>query len=151
MFANFKLGRDIELRDLREHYDAVVLATGAAKGRKLEIPGEDLENSVSAADFVPWYRAHLDFVDLNPDFSFDTAVVIGAGNVALDLVRILVVDPTELESTDIADHALTALKQSKIRTVIVCGRRGPEHAAFTAPELRSLLKIKNAGVLIDSM
>jgi ferredoxin--NADP+ reductase len=150
LFANIELGKDISLKDLREQYDAVVLATGTAKGRKLGIPGEDLANSLSAAEFVPWYNAAPDFRTLNPDLSSDTAVVIGAGNVALDVARILAIEPTELEATDIADHALIALKQSNIRTVIVCGRRGPEHATFTAPELRSLSKLQNTDVLIDS-
>jgi ferredoxin--NADP+ reductase len=149
LFANVEVGKDVSVKDLKEQYDAVVLATGAAKGRRLGIPGEELENSISAADFVPWYNAHPDYADLNLDLSCDTAIVIGAGNVAMDVARILAIDPTELDSTDIADHALLALKQSKIRTVIVCGRRGPEHAAFTALELRDLLKLINTDVYID--
>jgi ferredoxin--NADP+ reductase len=150
LFANVELGKDVYLKDLREQYDAVVLATGAAKGRKLGIPGENLPNSISAADFVPWYNAHPNFVDLEVDFSCDTAVVIGVGNVALDVARILAIDPTALDRTDIADHALNKLKQSNIRKVIICGRRGPEHAAFTAPELRNLLKLESTDVYIDS-
>jgi ferredoxin--NADP+ reductase len=150
LFANVEVGKDISLKDLREQYDAVVLATGASKGRKLGIPGEDLPSSISAADFVPWYNAHPDFVDLDVDLSCDTAVVIGAGNVAMDVARILAIDPKELDPTDIADHALKKLKQSNIRRVIICGRRGPEHAAFTAPELRDLPKLENTNVYIDS-
>jgi ferredoxin--NADP+ reductase len=150
LFANVEVGKDVSLKDLRDQYDAVVLATGASKGRKLGIPGEDLPNSISAADFVPWYNAHPDYVDLEVDLSSDTAVVIGAGNVAIDVARILAIDPTELDPTDIADHALNKLKQSNIRTVIICGRRGPEHAAFTAPELRDLPKLENTDVYIDS-
>jgi ferredoxin--NADP+ reductase len=150
LFANVEVGKDVSLKDLRDQYDAVVLATGASKGRKLGIPGEDLSNSLSAADFVPWYNAHPDYVDLEIDLSSDTAVVIGAGNVAMDVARILAIDPTELDPTDIADHALIKLKQSNIRTVIICGRRGPEHAAFTAPELRDLPKLENTDVYIDS-
>ena len=149
LFANVEVGKDVSVKDLKEQYDAVVLATGAAKGRSLGIPGEDLANSISAADFVPWYNAHPDYVDLNVNLSSDTAIVIGAGNVAMDVARILSIDPTELDLTDIADHALLALKQSSIRTVIICGRRGPEHAAFTAPELRDLPKLKNTDVYID--
>jgi len=149
LFANVEVGKDVSVKDLKEQYDAVVLATGATKGRRLGIPGEELVNSISAADFVPWYNAHPDYVDLNLDLSCDTAIVIGAGNVAIDVARILAIDPTELDLTDIADHALLALKQSKIRTVIVCGRRGPEHAAFTALELRDLLKLINTDVYID--
>ncbi len=149
LFANVEVGKDVSVKDLKDQYDAVVLATGATKGRSLGIPGEDLANSISAADFVPWYNAHPDYVDLNLDLSCDTAIVIGVGNVAMDVARILAIDPTELDLTDIADHALLALKQSNIRTVIICGRRGPEHAAFTAPELRDLLKLNNTDVYID--
>ena len=149
LFANVEVGKDISLKDLREQYDAVVLSTGASKGRELGIPGEELANSLSAADFVPWYNAHPDYVDLKVDLSCDTAVVIGAGNVAMDVARILAIDPTELDPTDIAAHALVKLKQSNIRTVIICGRRGPEHAAFTAPELRGLPKLENTDVYID--
>jgi ferredoxin--NADP+ reductase len=150
LFANVELGKDVLLKDLRDQYDVVVLATGASMGRKLGIPGEELKNSLSAAEFVPWYNAHPDFVDVEVDLSSDTAVVIGAGNVAMDVARILAIDPTELDPTDVAEHALIKLKQSNIRTVIICGRRGPEHAAFTAPELRDLLKLENTGVYIDS-
>jgi ferredoxin--NADP+ reductase len=150
LFANVELGKDVSLKDLRDHYDAVILATGASKGRKLGIPGENLINSLSAADFVPWYNGHPDYVNTKVDLSCDTAVVIGAGNVAMDVARILAIAPTELDPTDIADHALAKLKQSQIRTVIICGRRGPEHAAFTAPELRELPKLENTDVYIDS-
>jgi len=150
LFANVEVGKDVSLKDLRDQYDAVVLATGASRGRKLGIPGEHLTNSISAADFVPWYNSHPDYVNTEVDLSSDTAVVIGAGNVAMDVARILAIDPTELDPTDVADHALTNLKQSNIRTVIICGRRGPEHAAFTAPELRDLPKLENTDVYIDS-
>ena len=149
LFANVELGKDVSLKDLRDQYDAVVLSTGASKGRKLGIPGEELANSLSAADFVPWYNAHPDYVNTGVDLSCDTAVVIGAGNVAMDVARILAIDPTELDPTDVAEHALVKLKQSNIRTVIICGRRGPEHAAFTAPELRDLPKLENTDVYID--
>ena len=149
LFANVEVGRDVSLKDLREQYDAVVLATGASKGRKLGIPGEELANSLSAADFVPWYNAHPDYVNTEVDLSCDTAVVIGAGNVAMDVARILAIDPTELDPTDVAEHALMKLKESNIRTVIICGRRGPEHAAFTAPELRDLPKLEFTDVYID--
>jgi len=149
LFANVELGKDVSLKDLREQYDAVVLSTGASKGRKLGIPGEELPNALSAADFVPWYNAHPDYVNTEVDLSCDTAVVIGAGNVAMDVARILAIDPTELYPTDVAEHALVKLKESNVRTVIICGRRGPEHAAFTAPELRDLPKLENTDVYID--
>ena len=149
LFANVELGKDILLKDLREQYDAVVLATGSAVGRKLDIPGEDLVNVISSADFVPWYNAHPDFVNVDVDLNTDTAVIIGAGNVAMDVARMLAIDPTELDPTDTAEYALTKLKQSKVRQVYICGRRAPEHAAFTAPELRDLPKLENTDVYID--
>jgi ferredoxin--NADP+ reductase len=150
LFANVELGKDISLKDLREAYDAVVLATGSTIGRKLGIPGEELSNCISAADFVPWYNAHPDFTNVSVDLSTDTVVVIGAGNVAMDIARMLALDPSELEPTDTASHALEIFKASKVRNVYICGRRGPEHAAFTAPELRDLPKLENTDVYIDS-
>lgn len=150
LFANVEVGKDISLKDLRERYDAVVLATGSSKGRKLGIPGEELSNCISAAEFVPWYNAHPDYVDVDVDLNTDTAVVIGAGNVAMDVARLLAIDPSELAPTDTAEHALVKFKQSQIRKVIICGRRGPEHAAFTAPELRDLPKLENTDVYIDA-
>ena len=149
LFANVELGKDVSLKDLREAYDAVVLATGCSTGKKLGIRGEDLSNCLSAADFVPWYNAHPDFADVKVDLNTDTAVVIGAGNVAMDVARMLARDPAELDPTDIAEHALPVFKSSKIRKVIICGRRGPEHAAFTAPELRDLPKLECTDVFID--
>ena len=149
LFANVELGKDVLLKDLREAYDAVVLATGSTTGRKLGIKGEDLPNCLSAADFVPWYNAHPDFTDVKVDLDTDTAVVIGAGNVAMDVARMLAIDPAELDPTDTADYALAVFKSSKIRKVIICGRRGPEHAAFTAPELRDLPKLEHTDVYID--
>ena len=150
LFANVELGKDISLKDLRDQYDAVVLATGSAAGRKLGIAGEDLENVLSSADFVPWYNAHPDFTNVEVDLNTDTAVVIGAGNVAMDVARMLAINPSELDATDTAEHALVKFKQSQIRKVIICGRRGPEHAAFTAPELRDLPKLENTDVYIDA-
>ena len=149
LFANVELGKDVLLKDLREAYDAVVLATGSTTGRKLGIKGEDLPNCLSAADFVPWYNAHPDFTDVKVDLDTDTAVVIGAGNVAMDVARMLAIDPVELDPTDTAEYALAVFKSSKIRKVIICGRRGPEHAAFTAPELRDLPKLEHTDVYID--
>jgi ferredoxin--NADP+ reductase len=149
LFANVELGKDVLIKDLREAYDAVVLATGSTTGRKLGIKGEDLPNCLSAADFVPWYNAHPDFTDVKVDLDTDTAVVVGAGNVAMDVARMLAIDPAELDPTDTADYALDVFKSSKIRKVIICGRRGPEHAAFTAPELRDLPRLEHTDVYID--
>ncbi|CAN2228747.1 GltD NADPH-dependent glutamate synthase beta chain and related oxidoreductases [Candidatus Nanopelagicaceae bacterium] len=149
LFANVELGSDLTIEQLKEKYDAVVIATGSALGKKLGIPGEDLPGSMSAAIFVPWYNAHPDFKDESIDLSTDTAVVIGAGNVAMDVARMLALEPSELDPTDTADHAIDALKQSAVRNVIISARRGPEHAAFTSPELRELPKLEHTNVLME--
>ncbi|CAN2225876.1 GltD NADPH-dependent glutamate synthase beta chain and related oxidoreductases [Candidatus Nanopelagicaceae bacterium] len=149
LFANVELGSDLTIEQLKEKYDAVVIATGTALGKKLGIPGEDLPGSMSAATFVPWYNAHPDFKDESIDLSTETAVVIGAGNVAMDVARMLALEPSELDSTDTADHAINTFKESKVRTVIISARRGPEHAAFTSPELRDLPKLEHTNVVMD--
>jgi ferredoxin--NADP+ reductase len=148
LFGNIELGSDITIEQLKERYDAVVIATGSALGKKLGIPGEDLPGSMSAATFVPWYNAHPDFKDEDIDLNCDTAVVIGAGNVAMDVARMLALEPSELDPTDTADHAIDVLKKSAIRTVFISARRGPEHAAFTSPELRELPKLEHTNVEI---
>ena len=149
LFGNVEVGSDISLAELKTKYDAVILATGSSVGKKLGIPGEALSHSISAADFVPWYNGHPDFADLDLDLSSDTAIVIGAGNVAMDCARILAVDPTELESTDTANHAIAALNKSNIRKVYICARRGAEFAAFTSPELRELPELEHTNVIIS--
>jgi ferredoxin--NADP+ reductase len=149
LFANVELGSDVTIQQLKEKYDAVVIATGTALGKKLGIPGEELAGSMSAATFVPWYNAHPDFKDESVDLSCETAVVIGAGNVAMDVARMLALEPAELDPTDTADHAITELKDSSIRTVILSARRGPEHAAFTSPELRELPKLEHTNVVMN--
>jgi len=148
LFCNVELGKDISIEELTNNYDAVVIATGTNKGRKLGIPGEHLRGSLSAAEFVPWYNAHPDYVNVDVPLDTDTAVVIGAGNVALDVARMLALEPKELDCTDTANHALDDLHKSSIRTVHVFGRRGPEHAAFTSPELRELPKLEHTDVEI---
>ena len=149
LFGNVELGTDITTNDLVERYDAVVIATGTSLGRKLGIPGEELFGSLSAADFVPWYNGHPDSKDLEFSADCDTAVVVGAGNVAMDVARMLALEPTELDPTDTADHAIDVLRKSAIRKVILCARRGPEHAAFTFPELRELPKLEHTNVIIN--
>ncbi len=149
LFANVELGSDVTIEQLEEMYDAVVIATGTALGKRLGIPGEDLPGSMSAAAFVPWYNAHPDFKDEEIDLSCETAVVIGAGNVAMDVARMLALEPSELDPTDTADHAIAAFKKSAVRTVIISARRGPENAAFTSPELRELPKLEHTNVIID--
>jgi len=150
LFCNVELGKDLSLGELQEMYDAVVIATGSSRGKKLGILGEDLAGSLSAADFVPWYNAHPDYVGVDVPLDCDTAVVIGAGNVAMDVARMLALEPHELDPTDTAEHALTNLHKSSIRKVHVFGRRGPEHAAFTSPELRELPKLEHTDVHIDA-
>ena len=149
LFAHVELGKDVSIEDLKARYDAVVIATGSSLGKKLGIPGEDLPGSMSAATFVPWYNAHPDFKDESVDLSTSTAVVIGAGNVAMDVARMLALEPSELDPTDTADHAIAAFKSSAVRTVVISARRGPEHAAFTSPELRELPKLEHTNVIIE--
>jgi ferredoxin--NADP+ reductase len=149
LFGNVEIGKDIDIEELCARYDAVVMCTGSAIGKKLGIPGEDLPGSLSAAQFVPWYNGHPDFASLDVPLEGTTAVVIGAGNVAMDCARILAIDPSELDGTDTAPAALDALHKSSIRKVYIAGRRGPEHAAFTAPELRDLPKLENTDIVIS--
>lgn len=148
LFCNVELGKDLSIEELSTNYDAVIIATGMTRGKRLGIPGEDLRGSLSSAEFVPWYNGHPDYVDVDVPLDTDTAVVIGAGNVAMDVGRILAIPASELEPTDTAMHALKALRGSKIRTVHIFGRRGPEHAAFTSPELRELPKLEHTDVEI---
>ena len=149
LFANVEVGVDVTVAQLQEKYDAVIIATGSSLGKTLGIPGEDLRGSLSAAVFVPWYNAHPDFVGVDTPLDADTAVVIGAGNVAMDVARMLALEPSELDPTDTADHAIDALKKSNIRKVYITARRGPEHAAFTSPELRDLPKLEHTNVIMN--
>lgn len=149
LFANVEIGDEITVAKLQEKYDVVIIATGSSLGKKLGIPGENLPGSMSAADFVPWYNAHPDFADVDVPFDCDTAVVIGAGNVAMDVARMLALEPAELDPTDTADHAIAAFKNSAVRDVYISARRGPEHVAFTSPELRELPKLEHTDVVID--
>jgi ferredoxin--NADP+ reductase len=149
LFANVEIGSDISVAQLQEKYDAVIIATGSSHGKTLGIPGENLRGSLSAATFVPWYNSHPDFVGVDTPLDADTAVVIGAGNVAMDVARMLALEPSELDPTDTADHAIDAFKESNIRKVYISARRGPEHAAFTSPELRELPKLEHTNVIMD--
>ncbi len=137
-FGNVEVGVDISHAELMEHYSAVIYATGAQTDKSLGIPGEDLPGSWPATEFVAWYNGHPDFRDLEFDLSGKRAVVIGNGNVAADVTRILTLSADELARTDVADHALDALRESHIEEVVVLGRRGPAQAAFTSSELRDL-------------
>jgi ferredoxin--NADP+ reductase len=137
-FGNVEVGVDISHGELMSHFTAVVYATGAQADKSLEIPGEELLGSWPATEFVAWYNGHPDYRQLEFDLSVDRAVVIGNGNVAADVTRMLTLSASELERTDVADHALEALRQSRIKEVIVVGRRGPAQVAFTSAELREL-------------
>ncbi|CAA6660997.1 unnamed protein product [Spirodela intermedia] len=148
-FGNVSLGRDISLSEIREIYDIVVLAYGAESDRILNVPGENLLGIHSAREFVWWYNGHPDCNNMSPDLeNTDTAVILGQGNVALDVARILLRPTSELETTDIADHALEALYKSSIRKVCLVGRRGPVQAACTAKELREILGTKDLSIHI---
>ncbi|KAK1265425.1 hypothetical protein QJS04_geneDACA019408 [Acorus gramineus] len=143
-FGNVNLGISVSLSELREIYHVVVLAYGAESDRTLGIPGEDLAGIHSAREFVWWYNGHPDCSYMSPDLkSTDTAIVLGQGNVALDVARILLRPTTELATTDIAEHALISLQNSSIRKVCLVGRRGPVQAACTAKELREILGLKD--------
>ena len=150
LFGNVEFGTDLTHDEIRQHYDAVIYAVGAQSDRRLNIPGEDLPNSLSATEFVAWYNGHPDYVDLRPDLSGETAIVIGVGNVAMDVARILVKSADELRSTDIADHALAALAESKIKQVYIIARRGPAQAKFTNVEIREFGHLSTADVIVDS-
>jgi ferredoxin--NADP+ reductase len=148
-FGNVTYGVDIHHRELRQFYDQVVYAVGAQADRRMSIPGEDLANSFPAISFVGWYNGHPDYRELAVDLSCERAVVVGNGNVAMDVTRILVLSPDALLKTDIANHALEKLRESRIREVVVLGRRGAAQASFTTPELRELGKLEGVDVIVD--
>jgi ferredoxin--NADP+ reductase len=151
-FGNIVVGDHVAPAELAERYDAVVYAVGAQSDRALGIPGEDLPGSVAAVDFVGWYNAHPHFAEMAPDLVCSRAVVIGNGNVALDVARILVTDPDALAATDIADHALKSLHDRGVEEVLIIGRRGPLQAPFTTLELRELGDLEGLGdvdVIVD--
>lgn len=148
-FGNVTVGRDVTADELSQRYDAVVYAVGTQSDRALGIPGEDLPGSVAAVDFVGWYNAHPHFAEMEPDISSGRAVVIGNGNVAIDVARILVTDPDVLAGTDIADHALEALRKRGVSEVVIAGRRGPLQGAFTTLELRELGELEGVDVVVD--
>lgn len=148
-FGNVLVGAHVEVSELAEHYDAVIYAVGAQSDRPLNIPGENLPGSISAVDFVGWYNAHPNFAQMAPDLAGRRAVVIGNGNVALDVARILITDPGALATTDIADHALASLRPRGVEEVVVVGRRGPLQTAFTTLELRELADLEGVDVIVN--
>ncbi|MFJ9680681.1 FAD-dependent oxidoreductase [Streptomyces sp. NPDC101194] len=149
MHLGVEIGKDITADELAAHHDAVIYAVGASSDRRLGVPGEELTGSVSATAFVSWYNAHPEVAPDAIDLSAERVVVAGNGNVALDVARILVTDPSELADTDIADHALAALGTSKVREVVLLGRRGPEHAAYSASELLALTRLPGVQLVVD--
>ncbi|HEX5635200.1 MAG TPA: FAD-dependent oxidoreductase, partial [Gemmatimonadales bacterium] len=147
--GNVHVGRDVSHAELAAHYGAVIYAVGAQTDRALGIPGEHLPGSHAATEFVGWYNGHPDFRDCRFDLSQEAAAVIGVGNVAMDVCRILASRTSDLAATDLAGHALEALEESRVRTIYVLGRRGPVQAAFTNPELRELGELPDAEVILD--
>ena len=145
-FGNVEYGRHVTLEFLRRHYHQICFTTGAQTDRRLGIPGEDLPGSHPATEFVAWYNGHPEYRDRTFDLSAERVAVIGVGNVAVDVARILCRTPEELATTDIADYALEALRRSRVREVVMVGRRGPVQAAFTNPELKELGELAGADV-----
>ena len=147
-FGNIEFGRHVTLVDLSQYYHQVLFATGAQTDRRMGIPGEDLTGSHAATEFVAWYNGHPDYRSCSFDLSVERAAVVGVGNVAIDVARILVRTPDELVKTDIAAHALDALRESRIREVFLLGRRGPAQAAFTNPEVKEIGEMADADVIV---
>ncbi|HJS28466.1 MAG TPA: FAD-dependent oxidoreductase [Anaerolineales bacterium] len=145
-FGNVEFGKDLFLDDLMAHYHQIVFCTGAQTDRKLNIPGEDLEGSHPATEFVAWYNGHPDFRDSEFDLTQEAAAVVGVGNVAIDVARILSRSVDELKATDIADYALEVLSESRVKEIYLIGRRGPAQAKFTNPELKEVGNLKDADV-----
>lgn len=143
-FGLVEYGKHITIDDLKRHYHIVIFATGAQTDRKMNIPGEDLNGSHTATEFVAWYNGHPDYRDYEFDLSQEKVAIVGVGNVAVDVARILCRTEEELMETDIADYALEALKESKVKEVYLLGRRGPAQAAFTNPEVRELGNLDDA-------
>jgi len=149
-FGNVALGRDLTVDDLERHYDQWVISVGSADDRKMGIPGEALAGSHSARQIVAWYNGHPDHADDSCDLTQEHVVVIGVGNVAVDVARILTRDPDELAVTDIAGHAMAALRHSQVKTVTLVGRRGPVQAAFTSQELKELDELDGVDVIVKA-
>ncbi len=148
-FGGVELGKGITREELLERYHAVIYAMGTSDDNRLGIPGEDLLGSHAATQFVAWYNGHPHHTDHEYDLSGQRAVVIGNGNVAIDVARMLVLTPDELHATDIANHSIDVLEHSKLEEVVLLGRRGPVQAAFTNPELRELGELTRADVVVD--
>jgi ferredoxin--NADP+ reductase len=147
-FGGVALGRDVHRQDLLDRYHAVAYAMGSSTDNRLGIPGEDLPGVHGAVEFVAWYNGHPDFADQEFDLSVERAVVVGNGNVAIDVARMLVLHPDEVGVTDTADHAITGFGESAVNEVVILGRRGPVQAAFTTPELRELGELTRGDIIV---
>ncbi|MEM6528131.1 MAG: NADP oxidoreductase, partial [Chloroflexota bacterium] len=148
-YGNVEFGTDITHAEMTDRYHQIVYAVGAQTDKQLGIPGEDLAGSHAATEFVAWYNGHPDYRHLTFDLSHETAIVIGNGNVAMDVTRILASSPEELAKTDIADYALEALRESKVKRIVMLGRRGIAQAAFTNPELKEFGELEEAQVIVS--
>jgi len=148
-FGNVEIGKHVTLEELGHYYHLIAFTTGAQTDRRMGIPGEDLPGSWAATEFVAWYNGHPDYRDLEFDLSAERAVVVGNGNVATDVARMLALTRDELAQTDVADHALDVLAESNVGEIVVLGRRGPAQAAFTNPELLELGEMTDADVFVD--
>ena len=151
-FGNVKVGRDLHIADLEQHYHAIVWGIGCESDNKLGISGEDLHGVHSATEFVGWYNGHPDFRDRVFDLAHATRVaLVGNGNVSMDVARVLLKDPAALASTDIADHALEQLRKSAVREVILLGRRGPAQAAFSPKEIEEIAELPDVDVVVTEI
>jgi ferredoxin--NADP+ reductase len=148
-YGNVEFGSDVTRDMLADHYHAIIYAVGAQSDRRLDVPGEDLPGSHPATEFVAWYNGHPDFWDLQFDLSQESVAVIGVGNVAMDVARILARSQRELKETDIADYALEALAHSRVRNIYILGRRGPVQAKFTNPEIKEVSEMEDAQAVVD--
>lgn len=147
-YGNVQIGKHLTVAELSQYYHQIIYTTGAQTDRHMNIPGEDLAGSLPATDFVAWYNGHPDFRDYDVDLSQESVAVVGVGNVAMDVARILCRTPEELATTDIADYALEKLRHSKVKNVYILGRRGPAQAAFTTPEIKELGEMQDADVCV---
>ncbi len=147
-FGNVDVGEDISVEDLKQYYHQIIFTIGAPTDRNLPVPGVEFAGNYPATEFVAWYNGHPDYRDYEFDLSKERVAVVGIGNVAVDVARILVRDPDELAETDIADYALAALRESKVKEVYVLGRRGPAQAAFTPPEAKELLELNGVDTVV---
>ena len=147
-FGNVKVGSNLSVQELRKHYDQIVYGVGCETDRRLGIPGEDLQGSHTATEFVAWYNSHPDYIERSFDLSHKCAAVVGVGNVAMDVTRILSKDQDELVHTDIAGYALEALRKGQVEEVVILARRGPKQAAFSFHEIEEIGSLKGVDLVV---